>query len=92
MVSLMIYEDFLNYDKGIYKHTAGKLVGGHAMKMIGYGQDETEGLYWVLQNQWTDDWGDKGFIKIKAGEIGIDSVALSCMPDLNEAKRQGLLF
>ncbi len=50
MVSLMIYEDFLNYDKGIYKHTAGKLVGGHAMKMIGYGQDETEGLYWVLQN------------------------------------------
>jgi cathepsin B len=50
MVSLMIYEDFLNYDKGIYKHTAGSLVGGHAMKMIGYGQDETEGLYWVLQN------------------------------------------
>lgn len=85
MMGLRIYEDFMSYAKGIYKQTYGELVGGHAMKLIGYGEDSKEGLYWVLQNQWTTDWGELGYIKIKAGEIGIDSVALSCSPDLEQA-------
>lgn len=83
MMGLRIYEDFMSYASGIYKFTFGELVGGHAMKLIGYGEDSKEGLYWVLQNQWTDDWGEMGYIKIKAGEIGIDAVAMSCEPDLD---------
>jgi cathepsin B len=82
MVGLVIYEDFMNYGGGIYKHVEGEEIGGHAMKLLGYGHDEKEGLYWELQNQWSDDWGEKGYIKVKAGEIGIDSVAVACMPDL----------
>jgi cathepsin B len=82
MVGLMIYEDFMNYGSGIYKHVAGDEMGGHAMKLLGYGHDEQEGLYWELQNQWTEEWGEKGYVRVKAGEIGIDSVAVSCMPDL----------
>ncbi len=50
MMGLMIYEDFLNYESGIYKQTTGKMVGGHAMKLIGYGFDKQEGNFWVLQN------------------------------------------
>lgn len=82
MVGLIIYEDFMNYESGIYKYVTGDEIGGHAMKMVGYGHDETEGLFWYLQNQWSEDWGEKGFVRIKAGEIGIDSVAMACMPDL----------
>lgn len=52
------------------------------MKLIGFGVDKDEGDYWILQNQWTTEWGENGFVKIKFGEIGIDSVALSCMPDI----------
>lgn len=48
MMGLRIYEDFLNYESGIYKQVSGEMVGGHAMKLIGYGEDETEGLYWIL--------------------------------------------
>jgi len=48
MMGLMIYEDFLNYESGIYKQTTGSQVGGHAMKLIGYGYDKVEGLYWLL--------------------------------------------
>lgn len=40
MVGLMIYEDFMNYADGIYKHITGEEMGGHAMKLIGYGHDE----------------------------------------------------
>ena len=72
----------MSYESGVYVQTSGEEMGGHAMKLIGFGEDENLGLFWILQNQWTSDWGDKGFIKIKAGEIGIDSVALSCKPDI----------
>lgn len=82
MLGLEIFEDFLNYSEGIYKYTTGMMVGGHAMKLIGWGMDENEGLYWQMQNQWTSEWGENGYVKIKAGEVGIDSVGLSCMPDL----------
>ena len=40
MVGLTVYEDFYNYESGIYHQTSGELVGGHAMKMIGWGHDE----------------------------------------------------
>ena len=43
-------EDFMSYESGIYVHTAGESIGGHAMKLIGYGEDPEVGLYWELQN------------------------------------------
>lgn len=83
MVGLSIYEDFLNYKEGVYHQTVGDMVGGHAIKLIGWGHEEsTGGLYWILQNQWNEDWGLKGFVNIAAGEVGIDSMALSCIPDI----------
>jgi cathepsin B len=85
MMGLRVYEDFLNYESGIYKYTTGEIVGGHAMKLVGYGTDAKEGLYWVMQNQWSSDWGENGIIRIKAGEVGIDSIALGCDPDLHQA-------
>jgi cathepsin B len=82
MVGLTMYEDFMNYESGIYRYAAGQEVGGHAMKLIGWGYDDQLGLYWELQNQWTTDWGEEGFVKILHGEIGIDSISISCGPDL----------
>ena len=48
MVGLTMYEDFMNYSHGLYKHVAGDYVGGHAMKMLGWGYDDKYGLYWEL--------------------------------------------
>lgn len=48
MMGLMIFEDFLSYESGIYKQTTGEIVGGHAMKLLGYGEHPEEGLYWLM--------------------------------------------
>ena len=48
LMGLQIMEDFYNYESGIYKYTTGTNVGGHAMKLVGYGEDPVEGLYWEL--------------------------------------------
>jgi len=63
-----VYEDFLNYKSGVYRHTSGNALGGHAIKIIGYGED-----HWIAVNSWNDLWGDNGTFRIAFGECGIDS-------------------
>lgn len=54
MVGLSVYEDFTSYKEGVYSHVTGSMVGGHAIRMIGWGHDESAegdgGLYWICQN------------------------------------------
>jgi cathepsin B len=47
MVGLTVFEDFLSYDKGVYEYLTGGIVGGHAMKLIGWGTDNDGYLYWI---------------------------------------------
>lgn len=69
-----VYGDFPAYKSGVYHHQSGSMLGGHAIKVIGYGtEDGTD--YWLVQNSWTTTWGDGGYFKIKRGgdECGIES-------------------
>jgi len=71
-----VYEDFVNYKSGVYQHTTGAYLGGHAVKVIGWGVDSTSGLdYWLVANSWTTTWGDNGYFMIRKGndECGIES-------------------
>ena len=69
-----VYEDFLLYKTGVYQHKTGNMLGGHAIKCIGYGE-ENGTKYWLIVNSWNDSWGDKGTFKILRGgdECGIES-------------------
>jgi len=52
--------DASNLDTSVY-------IGGHAVVMVGWGNDPIKGDYWILQNSWGDSWGDSGFFYVKAG-------------------------
>ncbi|GMR39832.1 hypothetical protein PMAYCL1PPCAC_10027, partial [Pristionchus mayeri] len=54
-----LYEDFEQYYGGIYVHHAGRHIGGHAVKVIGWGVEGTT-PYWLAVNSWNMDWGEKG--------------------------------
>ncbi|RCN34834.1 papain family cysteine protease [Ancylostoma caninum] len=58
-VAFLVYMDFFHYKSGIYRHTAGGFAGGHAVKLIGWGE-ENGTPYWLIANSWGRDWGDKG--------------------------------
>jgi len=32
-----VYNDFLTYKSGVYHHTSGSALGGHAIKIVGWG-------------------------------------------------------
>merc|ERR1711871_25697 len=68
-----VFSDFVHYKSGVYEHKTGSMLGGHAIKIIGYGT-ESGTDYWLVQNSWTTTWGDGGYFKIKRGddECGIE--------------------
>jgi len=72
-VSFTVYEDFEAYKSGVYKHVTGKSLGGHAIKMIGWGE-ENGTPYWLCVNSWNPSWGEAGLFKILRGsnECGIE--------------------
>ncbi|XP_034230533.1 cathepsin B-like [Thrips palmi] len=64
--SFDVYEDFLSYKSGVYRYLAGDFVGGHAVRILGWGQEKGV-KYWLIANSWNTDWGEKGFFKYIRG-------------------------
>jgi cathepsin B len=50
-------------------------MGGHAMRILGWGTEKGED-YWLVTNSWSPQWGLKGFFKIRRGtnECGIETI------------------
>jgi cathepsin B len=72
--SYTVYEDFYNYDSGVYQHLSGDESGSHAIKILGWGT-ENGTPYWLVANSWGADWSSlDGFFKILRGsnECGIE--------------------
>jgi cathepsin B len=61
-----VYSDFENYAGGIYHHTSGQMMGGHAVKFVGWGTDGGVD-YWKVANSWNPYWGEKGYFRIQRG-------------------------
>merc|ERR1711988_268186 len=77
-----VYSDFENYAGGIYHHVSGGSVGGHAVKLVGWGVENSE-KYWKVANSWNPYWGEKGYFRIRRGtnECGVEYQAVASAPD-----------
>ncbi|KAK2503891.1 hypothetical protein MC885_020929 [Smutsia gigantea] len=88
-----VYSDFLLYKSGAEPvalggswfgppdHVTGDMMGGHAVRILGWGvEDGTP--YWLVGNSWNTDWGDGGFFKILRGQdhCGIESEIVAGLP------------
>jgi len=79
-----VYEDFLSYKSGVYQHTSGSALGGHVVKIYGYGTTSDGVKYWQCQNSWTTHWGAGGYFQILRGadECGIEDDVAAAVPKL----------
>jgi len=73
-VAFSVYGDFPTYKSGVYKHTSGSYLGGHAVTLVGFGELDGE-KYWKIRNSWNENWGNNGHFLISRGtdECGIES-------------------
>ena len=69
--SMQCASDFMTYSGGIFETKTGSYVGGHAVKAVGWGIDETradqdvlDSHYWIVANSWGARWGEEGFFRI----------------------------
>jgi C1A family cysteine protease len=71
LTGFTVYEDFLYYQSGIYRHVTGPEKGGHAVAIVGY--DDAQQC-WIIKNSWGPGWGENGYFRIAAGtnECGIE--------------------
>ncbi len=76
-----VYEDFADYKAGIYQHVTGDYMGGHAVKIIGWGSENGVD-YWIVANSWNPRWGESGYFRIKRGqdECGIEDNCDAAIP------------
>jgi C1A family cysteine protease len=81
MTSMRVYDDFVSYGGGIYKSASNKMVGGHAVSIVGFNDAEK---YWIVRNSWGAGWGENGFVRVsyddKSG-IGSETYLFNVNPE-----------
>ena len=53
----------------------------HAVTIVGYGEEDNT-PYWLVKNSWGEDWGEKGYFRIKMGICAIDAATYGGVPIL----------
>merc|ERR1719456_2212652 len=86
-VAFTVYSDFENYGGGIYQHKSGSAVGGHAVRIVGWGVDSGV-KYWKVANSWNPYWGEKGYFRMIRGtnEGGFENQVLGSSPTAKWSK------
>jgi len=69
------------YGGGVYSGCAydSNIALNHAVQLVGYGSDATDGDFWIVRNSWGAGWGEGGYIRLArdaAAQCGTDSTPM----------------
>jgi cathepsin B len=97
--AITIYDDFYTYDGNkVYESDKKKLIGGHAIEVIGYCDKNINNIpgfergHWICKNSWGTKWPTKskkaGYFAVAMGnnECGIESRCGSFEPILKQGE------
>ena len=73
-----VYSDWVHYESGVYQATGGQELGGHAVRILGWGVEGGK-KYWLVANSFSRAWGEDGTFKILrgVGECGIEQTVVA---------------
>jgi cathepsin B len=67
-----VYSDWIHYPDGtssnqVYRPQGGTEMGGHAIRIVGWGVASDGTKYWLVANSFGKKWGLEGWFKIERG-------------------------
>jgi len=70
-----------SYSSGVYDGCDfdANIAMNHAVQLVGYGTDASEGDYWIVRNSWGSRWGEDGYIRLQrqsTAQCGTDSTPM----------------
>lgn len=68
------------YESGIFNGLCSTEVN-HAVLVVGYGTDSTDGDYWIIKNSWDTTWGEQGYYRMAMGKGLCGINRLACYPN-----------
>lgn len=82
---MKIYPNFYEFDpkREIYDwNNIGEQIGGHAIEIVGWGEDNNVKFWWV-KNSWGKEWGIDGYFRIIRGKnvCEIETNIIAPVPD-----------
>lgn len=91
--AVILSTSFMQYSNGIYSDSYSSCSSSpcyntptnHSVALIGWGNDETYGDYWILRNSWGEDWGEDGYMR-----IAVNSARIACEVTYIEANEISL--
>ena len=83
--AMRVYPNFYTFDPKTEIYTwdgKGEQVGGHAVKIVGWGVDKGTDFWWVA-NSWGKGWGLNGYFRMERNcdACGIENNAIGALPD-----------
>lgn len=62
-------DPLLNYEGGIVVNSDTGV--DHVVSVVGWGDDNEVGKYWIVRNSWGEFWGEFGYFRLAFGSLGM---------------------
>ena len=103
-IAVAVTKAWQHYEGGVFDGCSydENMALNHAVQLVGYGEDDIHGDFWIVRNSWGIGWGEDGYIRLareKSVKCGVNTTPLSgtgCKDDGIKAQKVcgmcGILF
>jgi len=75
----------LNYEGGIVVNPDRGV--DHIISVVGWGNDDSKGQYWIVRNSWGEFWGEFGYVRVAFGSLGLNSCNWATVKDYSAPEK-----